>query len=68
MEDGNGIRYFRSLSRVKTGSDLGMQDDTDERAHFVCADGDILTIPAGGKARSTAATPMNDHAGFALYA
>ncbi|EIW60701.1 uncharacterized protein TRAVEDRAFT_118975 [Trametes versicolor FP-101664 SS1] len=43
-------------------------DDTDERAHFVCADGDILTIPAGGKARCTAATPMNDKTGFALYA
>ncbi|KAI0637309.1 ATP-NAD kinase-like domain-containing protein [Trametes polyzona] len=42
-------------------------DDVDERAHFVCADGDILTIPPGGKATSTAATPMNDKTGFALY-
>ncbi|KAH9857748.1 ATP-NAD kinase-like domain-containing protein [Lenzites betulinus] len=43
-------------------------DDVDERAHFVCADGDILTIPRGGKATCTAATPVNDHTGFALYA
>ncbi|KAI0332049.1 hypothetical protein GY45DRAFT_1400049 [Cubamyces sp. BRFM 1775] len=43
-------------------------DDIDERAHLVCADGDILTIPTGGKATCTAATPMNDQTGFALYA
>ncbi|RPD65789.1 hypothetical protein L226DRAFT_529933 [Lentinus tigrinus ALCF2SS1-7] len=43
-------------------------DDIDERAHFVCADGDILTIPSGGKAKCTAATPMSDNTGFALYA
>ncbi|KAI0713334.1 ATP-NAD kinase-like domain-containing protein [Earliella scabrosa] len=42
-------------------------DDIDERAHFVCADGDILTIPKGGKATCTAATPMGDTTGFALY-
>lgn len=57
--------YFAS---DRMGANLRMQDDTDERAHFVCADGDILTIPAGGKARCTAATPMNDQTGFALYA
>ncbi|OSD02733.1 hypothetical protein PYCCODRAFT_299500 [Trametes coccinea BRFM310] len=42
-------------------------DDIDERAHLVCADGDILTIPTNGKATCTAATPMNDQTGFALY-
>ncbi|TFK93165.1 hypothetical protein K466DRAFT_479245 [Polyporus arcularius HHB13444] len=42
-------------------------DDIDPRAHFVCADGDILTIPNGGKARCTAATPMSDTTGFAIY-
>ncbi|KAI0735660.1 ATP-NAD kinase-like domain-containing protein [Earliella scabrosa] len=42
-------------------------DDIDERAYFVCADGDILTIPKGGKATCTAATPMGDTTGFALY-
>ncbi|EJF62516.1 ATP-NAD kinase-like domain-containing protein [Dichomitus squalens] len=42
-------------------------DDIDLRAHFVCADGDILTIPNGGKATCTAATPMSDSTGFSLY-
>ena len=43
------------------------QDDIDERAHFVCADGDILLIPKGGRAVCTAATPMSSATGFALY-
>ncbi|KAI0362806.1 hypothetical protein OH77DRAFT_1442780 [Trametes cingulata] len=43
-------------------------DDVDERAHLVCADGEILTIPTEGKATCTAATPMNDSTGFAIYA
>lgn len=44
------------------------QDEIDERAHLVCADGEILTIPKGGKARTTAATPIGNTSGFALYA
>ncbi|KAI0747775.1 ATP-NAD kinase-like domain-containing protein [Daedaleopsis nitida] len=43
-------------------------DDIDKRAHLLCADGDILTIPKGGKVKCMAATPMNDKTGFALYA
>ncbi|KAI0371834.1 hypothetical protein BV20DRAFT_167657 [Pilatotrama ljubarskyi] len=43
-------------------------DDVDEPAHLVCADGEILTIPTEGKATCTAATPMNDKTGFAIYA
>ncbi|KAI0646738.1 ATP-NAD kinase-like domain-containing protein [Trametes meyenii] len=42
-------------------------DDADERAHLVCADGDILTIPMGGKASCTAVAPIDDETGFALY-
>ncbi|KAF8652738.1 hypothetical protein AX16_004235 [Volvariella volvacea WC 439] len=40
--------------------------DMDERAHFVCVDGAIFTIPEGGRVTCTAATPQKD-GGFALY-
>ncbi|KAI0670709.1 ATP-NAD kinase-like domain-containing protein [Trametes maxima] len=42
-------------------------DEIDERAHLVCADGDILTIPTGGKATCTAVAPIDDKTGFTLY-
>ncbi|KAI0710429.1 ATP-NAD kinase-like domain-containing protein [Cerioporus squamosus] len=52
---------------IRCGGWVWEPDEIDERAHLVCADGDILTIPKGGKARCTAATPMNDTTGFAIY-
>ncbi|KAH9951423.1 ATP-NAD kinase-like domain-containing protein [Amylocystis lapponica] len=42
-------------------------DEIDERAHFLCADGDIHQIEKLGKATCTAAAPVDDKAGFAVF-
>ncbi len=44
----------------------GIQDDIDEGAHLLCSDGQIFTIPKGGRAVCSAAIPM-DGAGFMVY-
>ncbi|KAI0781278.1 ATP-NAD kinase-like domain-containing protein [Trametes elegans] len=65
VAEGDGptvVEYFRC------GGWVWEPDTVDERAHLLCADGDILTIPPGGKVTCTAAAPINDHTGFALYA
>ncbi|KAM5535583.1 hypothetical protein V8D89_010750 [Ganoderma adspersum] len=64
VADGDGptvVEYFRC------GTWEWEPDATDARAHFVCSDGDILTIPNGGKASCTAVRPMSDTTGFSLY-
>jgi hypothetical protein len=43
------------------------QDDIDDRAHLLCADGAISTVERGGRAVCKAATPKGD-AGFMVYA
>ena len=42
------------------------QDTEDEKAHLLCNDGHISTIPKGGKAKTMAAAP-NDGSGFIVY-
>ncbi|KAH9946412.1 ATP-NAD kinase-like domain-containing protein [Epithele typhae] len=53
---------------IRCGRWVWEPDDIDERAHFVCTDGDILLIPKGGRAVCTAAAPMDATTGFAVYA
>jgi hypothetical protein len=50
-------QYFNSCSE---------QDDTDDAAHLLCADGAIFHIEKGGRATCTAATP-SANAGFHVY-
>ncbi|TFY53950.1 hypothetical protein EVJ58_g9155, partial [Rhodofomes roseus] len=56
------VEYFRC------GGWMWEPDDIDDRAHLVCADGDIHEIEKGGKATCSAATPSDDKSGFAVFA
>lgn len=42
------------------------QEDDDDSAHLLCADGAIFHIDEGGRATCTAATP-NANSGFHVY-
>lgn len=42
-------------------------DAIDDKAHLVCADGDIHEIPKGGKATCNAVAPKDENSGFAVY-
>ncbi|KAI1790700.1 ATP-NAD kinase-like domain-containing protein [Ganoderma leucocontextum] len=64
VADGDGPTVVEYL---RCGAWEWEPDVTDARAHFVCADGEILLIPNGGKVTCTAATPMSDTTGFSLY-
>ncbi|KAH9905541.1 ATP-NAD kinase-like domain-containing protein, partial [Fomitopsis serialis] len=64
LESGEGwpvVEYFRCAGWEWE------PDDIDDRAHLVCADGDIHEIVKGGKATCTAATPSDDKSGFGVY-
>lgn len=63
VSEGNGPLV---VEYVRCGGWEWIPADNDERAPLVCADGDILTIPVGGKAISVARTPSSD-TGFAVY-
>jgi len=45
---------------------LSLQDTEDEKAHLLCNDGLITTIPKGGKAKTMAAAPSGE-SGFIVY-
>jgi hypothetical protein len=45
---------------------LSLQDAEDEKAHYLCNDGFISTIPKGGKAKTMAAAPSGE-SGFIVY-
>lgn len=51
-------------SMIKTS--LAPQDAEDEKAHLLCNDGLISTIPKGGKAKTMAAAPDGE-SGFIVY-
>ncbi|KAI0956940.1 hypothetical protein AcW1_005497 [Taiwanofungus camphoratus] len=55
------VEYFR------VGGWEWKPDSTDDRAHLVCADGDILRIEPGGKAVCTVVAPADAHPRFAVY-
>ncbi|KZT66874.1 hypothetical protein DAEQUDRAFT_674296 [Daedalea quercina L-15889] len=55
------VEYFRC------GGWEWVPDDIDERAHLVCADGEIHEIKKGGRATCTAVIPSDDKSGFAVY-
>ncbi|KAI8998946.1 ATP-NAD kinase-like domain-containing protein [Trametes punicea] len=65
VTDGDGPTV---VEYVRCGGWEWEPDDINDRAHLVCADGEILTIPTEGKVTCTAATPMNDQTGFVIYA
>ena len=43
-----------------------LQDNEDEKAHLLCNDGLISTIPKDGKAKTMAAAPKGE-SGFIVY-
>ncbi|KAK0210488.1 hypothetical protein DFS33DRAFT_1466318 [Desarmillaria ectypa] len=51
---------------IRCGGWEWIPDDTDEGAHFLCSDGEISTIPKGGRAVCSAAIPT-DGTGFMVY-
>lgn len=51
---------------IRCGGWEWIPDDIDEGAHLLCSDGQIFTIPKGGRAVCSAAIPM-DGAGFMVY-
>ncbi|SJL00124.1 uncharacterized protein ARMOST_03436 [Armillaria ostoyae] len=51
---------------IRCGGWEWIPDDIDEGAHLLCSDGQISTIPKGGRAVCSAAIPM-DGAGFMVY-
>ncbi|OBZ75746.1 Sphingosine kinase 1 [Grifola frondosa] len=64
VSDGDGPTV---VEYIRCGGWEWEPDDTDNRAHLVCADGDILTIEQGGKASCLATAPKNNNAGFAVF-
>jgi len=71
------VEYFRcggwewipvgsSLSPLHREISLSLQDTEDEKAHLLCNDGHITTIPKGGKAKTMAAAPSGE-SGFIVY-
>jgi len=64
LTEGDGpvvVEYFRC------GGWEWEPDDIDDRAHLVCADGEIHEIEKGGKATCSAAAPMDEKSGFAIF-
>ncbi|KAK0502984.1 hypothetical protein EDD18DRAFT_1306251 [Armillaria luteobubalina] len=51
---------------IRCGGWEWIPDDIDEAAHLLCSDGQISTIPKGGRAACSAAIPK-DGAGFMVY-
>jgi len=63
VSDGEGelvVEYFRC------GGWEWVPDTEDEKAHLLCNDGHISTIPKGGKAKTMAAAP-SEESGFIVY-
>ncbi|THH20929.1 hypothetical protein EW146_g498 [Bondarzewia mesenterica] len=64
VEEGDGVpvvEYFR------VGGWEWIPDEADERAHLVCADGAIFTIPKGGRASSQVLSRTSHNVDFAVY-
>ncbi|KZT03440.1 uncharacterized protein LAESUDRAFT_729243 [Laetiporus sulphureus 93-53] len=64
LTEGDGplvVEYFRC------GGWEWEPDDIDDRAHLVCADGEVFTIDKGGRATCAAVIPVDDKSGFAVF-
>jgi hypothetical protein len=56
------VRCLTSMTDVEL---IEEQDEADERAHLVCADGTVLTIPTGG--RATSRVLSDEDLGFSMF-
>ena len=65
MVAGSGYRQVFSFSHFYGGL-IALQDTEDEKAHILCNDGHISTIPKGGKAKTMAAAASGE-SGFIVY-
>jgi hypothetical protein len=80
VSDGEGelvVEYFRCggwewipvrplIFHFIRNNSLSLQDVQDEKAHLLCNDGFINTIPKGGRAKTMAAAPSGE-SGFIVY-